>query len=103
MPNIEIENETPFKKLTPSARTALAVQIKSWFNSYREKRTSQITTATELAQYLQLRQPNRNKTDVWKSNIKENKLYTTWDSLKSVMWKEVWSNEGQMFDVIGTS
>lgn len=38
----------------------------------------------------QIRQRKLN--DKWKSSIKENKLYTTWDSLKSVMWKEIWSN-----------
>ena len=50
-----------------------------------------------------MNQPKRNKSEKWRSDIKENKIYTTWDSLKSVMWKEIWSNEEQMFDVTGTS
>lgn len=101
MPIIEIEKETPFKKLTESERTELAAQVSRWYFEFRNKRQTQIETGIELTKYVQLTQANRNKTKAWKSNIKENKIYTTWDSMKSVIWKEVWSQEGQMFDVVG--
>ena len=101
MPIIEIEKESPFKKLSVSDRTGLAAQVSTWYRQFRNKRQTQISTGLELTKYVQLTQPDRNRTKEWKSNIKENKIYTTWDSMKSVMWKEVWSQEGQMFDVIG--
>ena len=103
MPNIEIEKETPFKKLSVAERTELATQVTSWYRTFHDHRQTQIDTAIRLQKYVQLNQANRNVENTWKSNIKENKIYTTWDSMKSIMWKEVWSNEGQMFDVVGTN
>ena len=103
MPDIQIEKESKFKKLKASEKDELAAQIAKWWADFHDKRNSQITVAQELQQLIYLNQPDRNKTDAWKSNIKENKIYTTKDSMKSVMWKEIWSNEEQMFDVTGTS
>lgn len=103
MPDIQVEKEDKFKKLKPSERDELASTISGWWESFHNKRQSQIATAQELTKYVYLNQADRNKTAAWKSNIKENKIYTTWDSMKSVMWKEIWSNEEQMFDVAGTS
>ena len=103
MPDIQIEKESKFKKLKKEARDEFAELISSLWSGYHEKRSSQIDTANRLQKLLYLNQEDRNKLKAWKSNIKENKIYTTWDSMKSVMWKEIWSNEEQMFDVVGTS
>ena len=103
MPDIQIEKESKFKKLKDSERTELASTIAGWWSDFHDKRSSQISTAQELRKLLYLNQPDRNKKSSWKSNVKENKIFTTWDSMKSVMWKEIWSNEEQMFDVTGTS
>ena len=103
MPDIQIEKESKFKKLKESQRDELAAQISAWWGEFHEKRSTQISVAQELQSMIYLNQPDRNKTKAWKSNIKENKIYTTKDSMKSVMWKEIWSNEEQMFDVTGTS
>ena len=103
MPDIQIEKESKFKKLKPAQRDELATTIAGWWSDFQDRRTSQIKTANTLQKLLYLNQPDRNKSDEWKTNIKENKIFTTWDSMKSVMWKEIWSNEEQMFDVSGTS
>ena len=103
MPDIQVEKEDKFKKLKPSQRDELATLIKGLWNDYKEKRQGQISTALEIQKLVAMNQPRRNKKEAWRSNIKENKIYTTWDSMKSVMWKEIWSNEEQMFDVTGTS
>ena len=103
MPDIQIEKESKLKKLKASEKDELAAQIAKWWADFHDKRNSQITVAQELQQLIYLNQPDRNKKQAWKSNIKENKIYTTKDSMKSVMWKEIWSNEEQMFDVTGTS
>ena len=103
MPDIQIEKESKFKKLKPAQRDELATAIAGWWSDFQDRRTSQIKTANTLQKLLYLNQPDRNKSDEWKTNIKENKIFTTWDSMKSVMWKEIWSNEEQMFDVSGTS
>lgn len=103
MPDIQIEKESKFKKLKPTEREELASTISKWWTDFHDKRSTQIATAEQLQSLLYLNQPDRNKKAEWKSNIKENKIFTTWDSMKSVMWKEIWSNEEQMFDVSGTS
>ena len=103
MPDIQVEKEDKFKNLRPDQRDELASTISGWWESFHKKRTSQIDVAQELMKYVYLNQPNRNKEQKWKSDIKENKIYTTWGAMKSVMWKEIWSNEEQMFDVAGTS
>lgn len=102
MPDIKVEKESKFKKLSKDDRDELAAKISKWWESFHDKRESQITTARELEKEICLNQASRNKEAKWKGNIKENKIATTWDSMKSSMWKEIWSNEEQMFDVVGT-
>lgn len=102
MPDIKVENESKFKKLSKDDRDELARKISKWWESFHNKRESQIDTARELEKEIFLNQASRNKEAKWKGNIKENKIATTWDSMKSSMWKEIWSNEEQMFDVVGT-
>ena len=103
MPDIQIEKESKFKKLSKDDRDELAGKISDWWGEFHKKRETQLTTAREIEKQIFLNQPDRNANKKWKSNIKENKLYTTWDSMKSSMWKEIWSNEEQMFDVQGVS
>lgn len=101
MPDIQIEKESKFKKLSKDDRDKLASTISQWWTEFHNKRTTQLTVAKELEKEIFLNQPDRNKNAEWKGNIKENKIFTTWDSMKSSMWKEIWSNEEQMFDVQG--
>lgn len=103
MPDIQIEKDEKFKKLSKDDRDELAKKISDWWGEFHGKRETQLKTAREIEKQIFLNQPDRNANKKWKSNIKENKLYTTWDSMKSSMWKEIWSNEEQMFDVQGTS
>lgn len=103
MPDIQIEKESKFKKLSKDDRDELARKISDWWGEFHGKRETQLKTAREIEKQIFLNQTDRNANKKWKSNIKENKLYTTWDSMKSSMWKEIWSNEEQMFDVQGTS
>lgn len=105
MPDIQIEKESKFKKMSVDDRDKLARTIADWWKQYHKKRSNQLKVARELERYMFLNQPDRNisEDDKWKSNIKENKIATTWDSMKSSMWKEIWSNEEQMFDTVGTT
>ena len=103
MPDIQIEKDSKFKKLSKDDRDELAKKISDWWGEFHGKRETQLKTAREIEKQIFLNQADRNANKKWKSNIKENKLYTTWDSMKSSMWKEIWSNEEQMFDVQGTS
>lgn len=105
MPDIQIEKDDKFKKLSKDDRDELAKKISDWWEEFHKKRSSQLDTARELEKQIYLNQGNRNikEDEEWKSNIRENLISTTWDSMKSLIWKEGWSNEEQMFDVQGTS
>ena len=80
MPDIQIEKENKFKKLSRDDRDELAGKISDWWGEFHKKRETQLTTAREIEKQIFLNQPDRNRNKKWKSNIKENKLYTTWDS-----------------------
>lgn len=103
MPDIQIEKDNKFKKLSSDARNDLAQEIAGWWSKFHSKRKTQLDTAKELMKYVYLNQPDRNRTAQWKSNVKENKIHTTWDAMKAGIWKEVWSNSNQMFDVTGVT
>jgi len=93
------------KDLTPEQKKKLATQIVTNFNQWDIDRNEQITTATSIMQETYLRQPKRSYKDglEWKSDVKLNKLYNIKKARKSVMWREMWSNTAQMFDVRGTN
>lgn len=93
------EEIKPFQKLSNDKRDDLAAKISKWWEDFNNKRLPQIDTALQLQEHLFLRQKPRNKTAKWKANLKENKIYTVADTMKSIMFKEVWSNESQMFDI----
>ena len=103
MPDIQIEKESKIKKLNKEDREDLAKKISDWWGQFHEKRRSQLETARELEKYMYFNQADRNKDKAWKSNIKEYRIATTWDCMKSLIWKESYSNEDQLFDVQGTA
>jgi hypothetical protein len=103
MPDIKIEKENKFKKLSKENREELALKISDWWEEFHDKRKRQLEVARQLEKYVYLNQNDRNKDKAWKSNIKEHRIYTTWDSMKSLIWRESWSNEDQLFDVQGIS
>lgn len=105
MADIKIDKEDKFKKLSESDREDLARKIGNWYSNFQDKRTSQIDVADTIRDFIELNQTDRNKKQgqEWKSNIKENKIYTIYDSMKATMWREIWSNEEQMFDIVGKS
>ena len=103
MPDIQIEKESKIKKLNKEDREDLAKKISDWWGQFHEKRRIQLETARELEKYMYFNQADRNKDKAWKSNIKEYRIATTWDCMKSLIWKESYSNEDQLFDVQGTA
>lgn len=93
------EKIQPFKQISKDQRDELAKKIVEWNVDFNKKRQAQIETALRIQKHIYINQDERNSKDNWKSNLRENKLYTTADTMKAIMWKEIWSNEAQMFDV----
>ena len=96
-----IENN---KELSKEQKGDLAKKIAGWYDTWDDDRSGQISDAREIMDEVYLRQPAKSFPDglKWKSDIKMNTLYNIKRAKKSVLWKEMWSNTSQMFDVRGT-
>ena len=93
------------KELSAEQRDKLAKRIASDFAKWDEDRSSQIATAREIMAETYLNQSPKDygKGFEWKSDVKLNALYNIKRAKKSVLWREIWSNPSQMFDVRGTN
>lgn len=101
----EIINEHE-KELTSSEKLQLAAKIAGYYNDWNDDRVSQIDTAKEIIQEVYLKQPRKKDKDerlAWKADVKLNALYNIKRARKAVMYREMWSNASQMFDVRGTN
>lgn len=97
----KIEN---LKELTDEQKSNLAKKIADNFNKWDIDRITQIDTAKKIQEEVYLSQPRKftNKNQKWKSDVNLNGLYNIKKALVSVMWREIWANPNQMFDVRGT-
>ena len=100
----EVVNE--LKELSEEQKEKFAKRLASNFTKWDEDRTSQITTAKEIMKEVYLDQDSRKgdeKSSKWKSNIHLNKPYNIKKAIKAMLWREVYPNADQMFDVRGTN
>lgn len=98
-------NETNEKELSTEQKNKLAQKIADWFKKWDDDRNVQIDTARDIMIETYLKQPARtheNENTDWKSDVKLNGLYNIKRAKKSIIWKEIWANPEQMFDVRGT-
>lgn len=93
------------KELTKEQKDKFAGFIADKFKTWDEDRQSQIDTAKEIIEEVYLNQAPRgfDKRLKWKSDVKMNALYNIKRTKKSMLYREIWSNPRQMFDVRGTS
>lgn len=97
---IEFEKELP-KQDRDDFAASLAGKFKTW----DEDRQTQIDVAKEIIEEVYLNQPKKKFDEklAWKSDVKLNALYNIKRAKKSMLYREIWSNPRQMFDVRGTS
>ena len=101
---IKTEVVNDFKELNNEQKEKFAKRIADNFAKWDEDRNSQITTAKEIMEEVYLNQPSRKKKgQEWKSDIKLNGLYNVKRALTASLWREIWANPNQMFDVRGTN
>lgn len=93
------------KELSQEQRNKLAATIAGNWTKWDEARQSQIDMARKIMQETYLNQSKREfpKGLEWKSDVKLNAIYNIKRAKKSVLWREIWSNTSQMFDVRGTN
>lgn len=98
----EVVNE--LKELNEEQQERFAKRIADNFSKWDEDRVSQVTTAKDIMKEVYLDQNSRNKDGKeWKSNIHLNKLHNIKKAIKAMLWREVYPNANQMFDVRGTN
>lgn len=93
------------KELSQEQKEKFAKKIADNFSKWDDDRASQITTAREIMAETYLNQAPKgfDKGFEWKSDVKLNGLYNIKRAKKAVLWREIWSNPSQMFDVRGTN
>lgn len=93
------------KELNKEQRDKFAGFIADKFKTWDDDRQSQINTAKEIIEEVYLNQPKKavDKRLEWKSDIKMNAPYNIKRTKVSMLYREVWANPRQMFDVRGTS
>lgn len=104
---MEIKNDIvqPEKQLSDAERNKLAQTLADNFVKWDEDRNAQISTAREIMAetYLNQGKKAQKKGFEWKSDVHLNALYNIKRAKKAVMWREIWANPNQMFDVRGTN
>lgn len=97
---IEFEKELPKQD-----RDGFAASLAGKFKTWDEDRQTQIDVAKEIIEEVYLNQPKKKFKEklAWKSDVKLNVLYNIKRAKKSMLYREIWSNPRQMFDVRGTS
>lgn len=92
------------KELSEEQRNKLAQKIAANWVQWDQNRNSQVEMARKIMAETYLQQAPRKFPEglEWKSDVKLNAIYNIKNAKKSVMWKEIWSNTSQMFDVRGT-
>ena len=104
---MEIVNEVieDLKNLADEDKEKLAAKITAKYDKWNDDRTDQLDTAKLIMREVYLNQPNKKYQGEleWKSDIKLNALYNIKRTRKAMLWREMWSNAEQMFDVRGTN
>lgn len=93
------------KGLTDEQKTAFANDISSKFSQWDDDRQAQVADARMIMDEVYMHYPfasKQDEEDAWKANIKLNKLRSIKQAKKAAMWREIWSNPSQMFNVRGT-
>ena len=93
------------KELNQEEKDKLAQKLADNFAKWDDDRNDQISLAREIMQETYLNQPKKDfgKGFEWKSDLKLNGLYNIKRARKSQLWREMWANSAQMFDVKGTN
>jgi hypothetical protein len=99
------ENIEQLQELSEEQKSKLANQINDKFKRWDEDRAEQIDTARQIMKEVYLNQPPKKYEGVleWKSDVKLNALYNIKRARIAMLWREMWSNPEQMFDVKGTN
>lgn len=93
------------QELSKELKDKLANEIQANYAKWDDERISQIDTAKRIMEETYLNQPAKKyeKGLEWESDVKTNELYNIKRAKKSVLWREMWSEPSQMFEVQGTN
>ena len=95
--NVQISDE-----LSAQQKDELAKHLKCSFNQWDQDRQRQGDDARNIMIEVYMHNDNLKKDD-WHANVKLNRLRAIKQAKKAAMWREIWSNPQQMFNVRGTN
>lgn len=96
------ENVEIAKGISPLQKDELAKKLKSSFSQWDQDRQRQVDDARNIMIEVYMHYDNH-KNDSWHANVKLNRLRAIKQAKKAAMWREIWSNPQQMFNVRGTN
>ena len=96
------ENFEYLKPLSQQEKVKLAAKLKADFNQWDQDRQRQVDDARNIMIEVYMHNDNLKKDD-WHANIRLNKLRAIKQAKKAAIWREIWSNPQQMFNVRGTN
>ncbi|MCQ2740043.1 MAG: hypothetical protein MJ237_07440 [bacterium] len=99
-----IEKENTVEKLSKETETALIESISTKFIELNRQRTSNLEMASNLANEIFFKNDFKSISDKnkkWKAKVKMCKTFMFYQTLKSYIWRNTYSNINSMFDVSG--
>ena len=98
-----IEADSKVKTLSQEQEADLVKSIVSDYTKYEENRSSHLKNSNAVIDEVFFKKTygGSDKTERWKSKIKMCKCYMFYQTLKAFIWKNVYSNIHNMFDVSG--
>lgn len=99
-----IEKDSEPKTLSKSAEEELVKNISDDFTKYNDSRSSNLDKSNQVIDEVFFKTTYRNtedKNERWKSKIKMCKCYMFYQTLKAFIWRNIYSNVHNMFDVSG--
>lgn len=100
-----IEEEQKTKKLTDGEAEEVAKLISTKFDTYDKARKRNLDMAKEVMDDVFFRDEAyigiKDKRESWKTKVKMCKTYMFYQTLKAFIWKNIYANINNMFDVSG--
>ena len=98
-----IEGDTQVKKLGTEQEENLVKYVSDSYQKYDRERSSNLEKSNAVIEEVFFKKNfnTNDKNERWKSKIKMCKCYMFYQTLKAFIWKNVYSNVHNMFDVSG--
>ena len=99
-----IEKDSELKSLSKQGENELVKSIADNYTKYNENRSASLDKSNQVIDEIFFKNTYRNtedKAERWKSKLKMCKCYMFYQTLKAFIWRNIYANVHNMFDVSG--